>query len=129
MPKLPINYETACIYKLGCKDTSIREIYVGSTTNFKKKKNGHRICCNNENNKKYNFKVYKFIRDNGNWDNWDMILVEKVNVNDGNELKKEERKWIEELNATLNQVIPTRTMKEYYNDNKEKKTTISKRIS
>lgn len=120
MTKTPINYETACVYKICCKDTSITDCYVGSTTNFKQRKNNHRRLCNNENDKKYNLKVYKFIRDNGNWDNFDMVLIEKVNVNDGYELKKEERKWIEQLDATLNQVIPTRTKKEYYNDNKEK---------
>ncbi len=126
MPKTPINYENACIYKICCKDTSITDCYVGSTTNFKQRKNCHRRCCS-DNNKNKDIKIYKFIRDNGEWDNWDMILVEKVNVNDVYELKKEERKWIEELNATLNCYIPTRTKteyqkeynKEYYENNKK----------
>ncbi len=119
MPKTPINYENACVYKICCKNPEIKDCYVGSTTNFKQRKNAHRRCCS-DNNKNKDIKIYKFIRDNGEWDNWDMILVEKVNVNDGYELKKEERKWIEQLNATLNCRLPTRTKNEYYNDNKEK---------
>ena len=119
MPKTPIDYSKSCIYKICCKDTNITDCYIGSTTNFTKRKNGHKSSCINENNKLYNLNVYKFIRDNGGWDNWDMVLVEKVNVNDGNELKKEERKWIEQLNSTLNSNIPTRTNKEWYIDTKQ----------
>ena len=119
MPKTPINYENACIYKICCKDTNITDCYIGSTTNFKQRKSGHKRCCS-DNNKRNNVKVYNFIRENGEWDNWDMVLVEKVNVNDGNELRKEERKWIEQLNATLNSSIPTRTQKEWFVDNEEK---------
>jgi len=124
MPKTPIDYSKSCIYKICCKDTSITDIYVGSTTNFTKRKCNHKSYCNNENAKHYHYNVYQFIRDNGGWDNWDIVLVEKVNVNDGNELRKEERKWIEQLNATLNKKIPTRTKseyeKEYRENNKEK---------
>ena len=120
MPKTPIDYSKSCIYKIVCKDTSITDCYIGSTTCMRRRKNSHKTICNNENDKGYNYKIYQFIRDNGGWDNWDMVLIEKVNVNDGYELHKEERKWIEELNSTLNSSIPTRTDKEYYNDNKEK---------
>tara|TARA_R100000951_G_scaffold8297_3_gene7540 strand:- start:4078 stop:4737 length:660 start_codon:yes stop_codon:yes gene_type:complete len=126
MTKKPIDYSKSCIYKLCCKDTSITDCYIGSTTNFRSRKNLHKSNCNNEKNKKFNFKVYQFIRDNGGWNNWDMILVEKVNVNDGYELHKQERKYIEELNATLNSVIPTRTKKEYRENNKDKLKEIIK---
>lgn len=119
MPRTPIDYSKSCIYKICCKDTSITDIYVGSTTCMRRRKSSHKTACNNENNKHYHYNVYQFIRDNGGWDNWDMVLVEKVNVNDGDELGKEERKWIEQLNAILNKNIPTRTRKEYYKEYRE----------
>ena len=123
MPRTKIDYSKSCIYKICCKDTSITDCYIGSTTCMRRRKTCHKSNCNNENCKKYNYNVYKFIRDNGGWDNFDMILIEKVNVNDGDELRKEERKWIEKLNSTLNCKIPTRTHyeynKEYRENNKE----------
>ncbi len=123
MPKKPIDYANSSIYKLCCRDTDITDCYVGSTTNFRTRKSQHKSSCNKENNSRiYNLKVYQFIREHGGWDNFDMVLVEKVNVNDGNELKKEERKWIEQLNSTLNCQLPTRTRKEWCEDNKDKIT-------
>ena len=126
MPQKPIDYANSSIYKLCCRDTDITDCYVGSTTNFRTRKSVHKNNFNNEKDKAYNYKVYQFIRDNGGWLNWDMILIEKVNVNDGNELHKEERKWIEQLNATLNCQLPTRTRKEWCEDNKDKLTEKSK---
>ena len=115
-----VNYENSMIYKLCCKDTNIKEIYIGSTTNFKERKRKHRSSCNNENNKMLNFKVYKFIRENGGWTNWDMILIEKVSCNCKLELHKIEREYIEKYNSSLNCHIPSRTTKEYTVDNKDK---------
>ena len=60
MPRLPIDYSNAVIYKLSCKDKSITEIYIGSTTNFTKRKYEHKKICNNPNNQKYNNQKYKF---------------------------------------------------------------------
>jgi len=123
MTKKPINYNNSCIYKLCCNDKNITDCYVGSTTNFVKRKYYHKSDCNNKNSKLHHIKVYQFIRDNGGFDNWSMILLEKVKVNDGYELKKEERKYIETLNSTLNSTIPLRSkkeyFKEYYENNKE----------
>ena len=72
------NYEKSSIYKLCCKNVDVKEIYIGSTTNFKRRKNAHKTSCNNEKGKKYNMNVYSFIRENGGWNNWSMILVEEV---------------------------------------------------
>ena len=120
MPKKEIDYSNIIIYKIVCKDISITDCYVGHTTNFTKRKYQHKHSCNNENNKDYNMNVYQFIRENGCWDNWDMIEIERFNAIDENDAKKRERFYIEALNARLNKYIPTRTLKEYYQDNKEK---------
>jgi hypothetical protein len=120
MPKEIINYSSTIIYKLVCKDLNITDIYVGHTTNFIKRKANHKSNCNNPNKKAYNFKIYSTIRDNGNWDNWDMIEIEKYNCNDKNEAFSRERYWYENLQAKLNMRYPNQTFKEYCSKNKEK---------
>ncbi len=115
-----VNYQNSQIYKLCCKDPSIKDIYVGSTTNFRTRKNCHKRTCTNENNKGYNTPVYQFIRENGGWENWDMIEVEKYSAKDKNDLHKRERFWLEELSATLNKKIPSQQKSEYRQNNKEK---------
>ena len=114
------NYSNGIIYKICCRDTDIKEIYIGSTTNYRRRKHQHKRTCNNPNVKNYNLYVYQFIRNNGGFENWDMVEVEKYEAKDRRVLHKRERYWIEELKASLNKIIPTRTKKEYYNDNKEK---------
>ena len=69
MPKVPIDYSKGFIYKLCCLDVNVKHIYIGSSTNFKERKKHHKVCCNNEKQKTYNSYKYKFIRDNGGWDN------------------------------------------------------------
>ena len=114
-----VNYSKGLVYKLCCNDTNITDIYVGSTTNFIRRKCTHKSACNNKNDKKYNRYVYKFIRNNGGWDNWSMILLREYSTTNKKQLERKERKYIEKLGATLNSHIPTRTQSEWYEDNKE----------
>ena len=114
-----VNYKNSSIYKLCCKDTDIKDIYVGSTTNFKRRKGDHKYNCNNEKSLKHNIYVYQFIRENGGWTNWDMVEICNFSCDNKRELHTEERRHLELLGATLNKLIPTRTLKEYYEDNKE----------
>lgn len=133
---------TGFIYKLVSSDVEIKECYVGSTKNLKVRKWAHKKDCTNENLKGYNYYVYQFIRQNGGWENWDMVLLETVSYNTKYELHSRERYWIEELQAKLNKIIPTRTIEEYqqlpeykqykkeYRNKPEKKNErISRRIS
>ena len=113
------NYQNAMIYKLVCNDLNISDIYIGSTVSFRRRKYAHKQCCNNPNSKKYNLKVYKFIRDNSGWDNWDMVLVANTPCNSKLELAKHERHYYEELNPTLNSYCPGRTKKEWLEKNKD----------
>jgi hypothetical protein len=118
MPKKEIDYSSTIIYKIVCRDLNIKNSYVGHTTNFIKRKCNHKCYCNNKNSIKHDIYVYQFIRKNGGWENWNMIEIEKYECNDFNEACKRERYWIEKLKSSLNRVIPTRTDKEYYDDNK-----------
>jgi hypothetical protein len=115
------NYQNSIIYKLCHQDDlENNNIYVGSTTNFRSRKNNHKNNCNNDKKKEYNFLVYKFIRANGGWDNWVMIPIEVYPCNSKNELKVRERYHIELLKSKLNKNIPNRNRKEWIIDNKEK---------
>ncbi len=107
------------VYKLCCIDPEIKEIYVGSTKNLRVRKNQHKYICTNENDKNNNCNVYQFIRANGGFNNWSIIQLERVEFNTKYELHARERHYIELLKASLNKVIPTRTLNEYLEDNKE----------
>lgn len=119
MPKTPIDFSNTVIYKIVCNDLNIKDLYVGHTTDFRKRKNVHK-----KDSKNLNYKVYQFIRDNGNWENWSMILIEKFPCADKLEALQRERFWCEKLNATLNTCLPGRQQKEsdkaYYERNKDK---------
>lgn len=113
MPRLPIDYSKTIIYKLCCKDENITNIYVGSTTNFTSRKREHKKNCTKETSKEYNSYKYRFIRDNGGWNNWDMILIENFPCLNNIEARKRERDVFELLGATLNKEIPYREKNEY----------------
>jgi len=119
MPRKPIDYSKCVIYKLCCRDPTITDVYVGHTTNKTNRKRHHRVACNNENDKDYNIYVYQFIRDNGRFDNWEMIILEEYPCENVNQATLRERYWLESLNATLNKCIPSRTKQEYYLQNRE----------
>ena len=115
---MPLDYSKASIYKLCCNDVSINEIYVGSTLNFRLRKNKHKSACNNEKNKDNSYAVYIFIRTNGGFGNWSMVEIEQYNAKDKRDLHTRERYWIETFGAILNSNIPSRTDTEYRADNK-----------
>jgi hypothetical protein len=112
-----VHYDKSIIYKICCKDVNVKGEYVGSTTNFQRRKGEHKYSCIKENNKKYNLNVYAYIREHGGWDAFDMVEVERYPATDKANLHTRERYWIETLKAELNGKIPTRSLKEYYNDN------------
>jgi hypothetical protein len=122
MPKSEIDYTNVYIYKLCCRDISIKDIYVGHTTNFEQRKSQHKKSCE----KNHKTRVYKFIRENGGWENWTMILIEKKSFNNKIEACAKERYWIEALEAKLNCNNPIATKeekeqqkKDWYEENKE----------
>jgi len=107
-----VDYSKSMIYKLCCKNPEIKEIYVGSTTNLIKRKYHHKSDCYNKNSKKYNSYKYQFIRQNGGFQNFDMVLIENFACENKRELEKRERYFMEVLNATLNSYTPFLTEEE-----------------
>jgi len=107
-----VDYSKSLIYKLCCNNTDITDIYIGSTTNMKARKSKHKFSCNTPTDRSYNSSKYKFIRDNGGFSNWSIILIDYVDVNNKCELEKKEREYIENLKPSLNNNIPSRTPQE-----------------
>jgi hypothetical protein len=127
MTKQFIDYSKTIIYKIVCNDLNITEVYVGHTTNFINRKAKHKSNCNNIDGKAYNYKIYNTIRNNGGFENWSMIEIEKFqDCNDINEASARERYWYELLNAKLNTNCPARNKKEYYKDNKDNFQKVNK---
>ena len=124
MPLNKINYDNTCFYKIVCKDLSIKELYVGHTTDWVSRKSKHKRHATKLNSNRSQCPVYTFIREHGGWDNFDMILLERCKCDDELDARKKERHYIEQLNASLNVYIPGRTKSEYYQD--KKKYTINK---
>ena len=119
MPRTNINYDNTCFYRIVCKDLEVTDFYVGHTTDFRKRKTQHKTVCHNPNANGFDTHVYDFIGQHGGWENWDMLLIERVKCDDGLDARKKERRYIEEMHATLNRRIPSRTTQEYYLDNEE----------
>jgi hypothetical protein len=116
--KMP-DYTKTIIYKLINYDYP-ELVYVGSTTNFTKRKQNHKCNCHNEKGKKHNLKVYTNIRENDGWENWNMIKICDYPCENRREAELEEDRYMTELKASMNSNRASRTQKQYYEDNREK---------
>jgi hypothetical protein len=112
MPRKATNYANGIQYKIVCKDPTITDCYNGSCVSFKDRKNSHKNQSLNPNCKAYNFKVYRFIRDNGGWENWTFIQLEEFPCKSKQELVLRERHWFDIIKPTLNSQSPMTTPQE-----------------
>jgi len=118
MPKSNVNYQNTIIYKL--EHLVNKElVYVGSTTNFIKRKCAHKHDCINSNSKDYNFKVYQMIRENGGWDLFQMLEIKKYPCNDKREAEAEEERCRIELRANMNMRRAFCTPEQYREEQRE----------
>jgi len=127
MPKKAIDYQKTIMYKIVHNDLEITHVYIGHTTNFSRRKGCHKSSCNNEKNKYYHLKVYQMIRDNGGWENWNMIMIEVFPCSNSLEAHKRERELYEQYHANMNARSPYITQderkdlkKKYREDHQEK---------
>ena len=106
MPKTVIDYSNTIIYKITCRDTGVKDVYVGHTTNFVQRKHAHKQSCINSKSPNHNCKLYKIMRENGGWTNWAMEIVHFFNCNDHYEARIKEQEYFVLLKATLNSIEP-----------------------
>ena len=117
-------YSNSIVYKLCCTDVSVTDIYVGSTCNFAKRKSQHKSKCLNESAAKHNLPVYQYIRENGGWENWQMVQLLSFSCQTPREKELKEREFVDLLKPKLNRQIPTRGMKEYRELHKVKQESV-----
>lgn len=101
MPKSIIDYSNTVIYKIYCKDQTIKDVYVGHTTNFIKRKYQHKILSSDN---KQQTKIYKTIRENGGWSNWNMVELATYSCKDSTEARIREREHYDLLNPNLDAI-------------------------
>lgn len=118
-----MDYKNGKIYKIVSDLTD--KIYIGSTTQPLSK----RLCAHKSKCKKYlkgkqhlvtSFDIIKF-------GDAQIFLIENYPCNDKNELHARERFHIEQnKDIVVNKCIPSRTQKEYYRENRQKKLEYAK---
>ncbi|MCP4971935.1 MAG: GIY-YIG nuclease family protein [Arcobacter sp.] len=112
----------ACIYIIRHKESN--NSYIGSTTDFNKRILKHKSDCFNVNGNGFQKKLYQFIRDNGGWDNFDMV---KICDCEKKERKIMEQENIDKIKPTLNDMraygvnkyIVSLQKRRHYNKNKD----------
>ena len=118
-----MDYSKCVIYKIQHKDNNDL-LYVGHTTNFTKRKYEHKSRAICETSKEYNRKVYQMIRENGGWDDFNMIVIEEFPCENNRQAEAEEDRIMREMKTTMNTNRASRSRKEYiqqyYEENKEK---------
>lgn len=100
MPRVAIDFSKTVIYHFVCKDEMIKCSYVGSTTNFVKRKATHKCSFHNDN--KNHLKLYQTIRENGGWDNWELKPLEEFPCENKTQQVIREQFWIDQFKPDLN---------------------------
>jgi hypothetical protein len=118
-----VNYANGKIYKIEpLMDHDEGDIYIGSTTKnllcqrMETHRGNYRLWKNGKNSKVMSFDIF----DKYGLENCVITLLETVNANSKDELQTRERYYIQSLKC-VNKNIPMRTIKEWYEDNKEQK--------
>jgi len=97
-----MDFSKTVIYHFVCKDEMIKCSYVGSTTNFNKRKCSHKHSCNIDTSEHHNYKVYQTIREHGGWTNWDMKPLEEFACENKTQQIIREQYWIDQLKPEMN---------------------------
>jgi hypothetical protein len=93
------------MYKICPKNKNLDYCYIGQTHNFTDRKRQHirnTICETDK--KHYHLKHYETIRNNGGWDEWEIVEIEKILCKTKLEARMREQELIKEYNANLNSV-------------------------
>ena len=104
-------------YKLCCDDYN--DIYIGSTINFRNRKNQHKQSVNNPNVKNYNCYKAQFIREHGGWDNWRMIQIDTRDDITKREAETYEEELRQKYKPTLNTIKAYTTREEKLEQHKK----------
>lgn len=87
------DYSKAVIYKISCKDISVPFVYIGSSINFKMRLAHHKSDYFNVLSPRYKLGLYEFMRANGDWHNFVIVIVEEFSCGSKRELEEREQYW------------------------------------
>lgn len=97
------DYSNCYIYYIVDKDGVIH--YVGSTSNMNSRKSCHKYRCNTEKDKNYNLDIYRYIRDHGGFDNFEITPIKKIeNISNKTELRIAEQQEINKFSGLKNKI-------------------------
>ena len=100
MPRASSDYSKGMIYKyIHNEDPNL--VYVGSTTNFRVRKNAHKCSYYCETSRTHNDKLYVSMRENGGFESFSIIKIKDFPCNSKRELEEEEQKYMEEFKSNL----------------------------
>lgn len=86
---------TGYIYEIKSMDKSITGTYIGSCWDMGKRIGTHASYCYNKNSHKYNYPVYKYIRENGDFHTFTMKVIDSGECEDETELHCAEQFYID----------------------------------
>jgi len=111
-PKVPT------IYKIS--HPNYKELYVGQTIDFDSRRDNHFFKSRTANQK-----VYQFIKDHGDWDEWKMERIKEYPDATPDELDRLERYWWRRLGAKLNTTTPGTNVWRYRGSDQEFEERVS----
>ena len=92
------------IYLIKHKTCDDKKVYIGSTTNLKKRIKRHEEGCYYVKSKEHNFNLYKYIRENGGFYMFEFIILECYVCNFKYELHDREDDYIQMYDNNLNSI-------------------------
>ena len=66
------------IYLISCKDSNQKGCYVGQTSRFKRRLIEHKHVSKTESASAHNRSIYRYIRNHGGWDNFEMKKIHSI---------------------------------------------------
>jgi len=119
------DYSKSVIYKISCKDMCVSYMYIGSTSNLYNRKALHKSDYYNVLSPRHKLPIYEFIRNNGDWNNFVIVIIEELCCETKRDLDKREQYWKEiyQDNIGVNKSFLTPEQKieynkKFYQDNK-----------
>jgi len=97
------DYSNCYIYYILDKDGVVH--YVGSTSNMNSRKSSHKYRCNTEHDKQHNLDIYRYIRDNGGFEKFQIVPIRKIeNISNKTELRIAEQQEINKFSNLKNMI-------------------------
>ena len=115
------------IYELKSKDKSVTGTYIGSTWDMKDRLKKHKDKFNNKTYRGYNYPLYRYIRENGGFDNFEMIEIDSGECEDDLELHCAEQFYID-MSGGIENLLNDKDALEDKQKRKEKRNIRTKQI-